>query len=433
MNHGRTQRLVVSGLRTLVLGCVLVTVVVGAYTAGFAGQWLGAQGVGLGGVPQIVLHPQAEEPGGFQLFWEVWEHVERDFYGKLPGDQEFSYGAIRGMLRAVQDPYTYFIEPSDHEMEEAHLEGRHGGIGAEYVMVNGYLQVVAVLQDSPAERAGLRTGDVIISVDGTEALGLSQSQAILLIRGKEVGTEVVLAVVREHSEPLTIRAIREEVEVPTVVWELQEPDVGYIHISFFGARTSGELSRALGELKAAGATRLVLDLRDNPGGIVSSAVEVSSQFIDTGVIFYERDKEGHDKVFNAKRGGAALTMPLAVLVNSGTASAAEIVGGALQDHQRGRLIGEPTFGKGSLQSIHELSDNSGIHVTIAHWLTPDRHEIEGNGLTPDVEVRPSEEALARGEDPQLEAALHYLAGAAVKRGGVALCKPLSVRGVSCEA
>ena len=430
MEKSRAQRLLVLGLRALVLGCVLATVSVGAFTVGFAAQWMGSHGQSLGEVPQIVLHPAAEEPQEFDLFWEVWDHVEKDFYGELPDNQEFTYGAIRGMLRAVQDPYTYFIEPSDHRMEEAHLEGRYGGIGAEYVMAAGYLEVVAVLEDSPAQMAGLRTGDVITAVDGTEVLGLSQSEAILLIRGREVGTEVALSVIRHgESEPLIIRAVREQVEVPTVVWELREHDIGYLHISFFGARTSGEVNRALEGLKAGGATQLVLDLRDNPGGIVTSAVEVSSQFIDTGVVFYERDKEGHDKVFNARRGGAALNMPLAVLVNGGTASAAEIVGGALQDHERGHLIGEPTFGKGSLQSIHELSDNSSIHVTIAHWLTPDRHEIESAGLTPDEEITPSEDALARGEDPQLDAALHYLEEATVGLPDSDSCQPVVARGV----
>jgi len=366
-------------------------------------------------VPDAVLHPTAEQPPEFDVFWEVWEHVERDFYGDLPSDQEVAYGAIRGMLQATDDPYTYFIEPSDHAMEEAQLEGRHGGIGAEYVMSDGYLVVISVLEDSPAERAGLLTGDVIVAVDGTEVLGLSQNEAIMLIQGKDVGTEAVLTVVRDgEAELLTITATREEVEVPTVVWELKEEDVGYVRVSFFGNRTSSEVDRALRALRAGGASRLVLDLRDNPGGIVTAAVDVASQFIDTGVIFYERDKDGQDKVFNASRGGAAIDLPLAVLVNGGTASAAEIVGGAIQDHGRGPLIGERTYGKGSMQNIRELSDNSSIHVTIAHWLTPDRHEIQGAGLAPDLEVASSQAALDQVEDPQLEAALHYLAGRTVQ-------------------
>jgi carboxyl-terminal processing protease len=413
IERSRRTRLVATTLQVLVLCCLSSTVCLAAYTTGFAARWLGYGPGDIREVPDAVLHPTAEQPPEFQVFWEVWEYVERDFYGDLPSDQEVAYGAIRGMLQATDDPYTYFIEPSDHAIEEAQLEGRHGGIGAEYVMSGGYLVVVAVLEDSPAERAGLLTGDVIVSVDGAEVLGLSQNEAIMLIRGKDVGTSAVLAVIRE-GELLTITATREEVEVPTVVWELKEEDVGYVRVSFFGNRTSGELDRALRGLKAGGASTLVLDLRDNPGGIVTTAVDVASQFIDTGVVFYERDKSGQDKVFNARRGGAALDLPLAVLVNGGTASAAEIVCGAIQDHERGPLIGEHTYGKGSMQNIRELSDNSSIHVTIAHWLTPDRHEIQGAGLVPDLEVASSEAALDHVEDPQLEAALHYLSGRMVQ-------------------
>ena len=300
-------------------------------------------------------------------------------------------------------------------------------------MADGYLVVVAVLQDSPAERADLRMRDVIVAVDGTDVMGLSQNESILLIRGGDVGTETVLTVMRAgEPDPISITAVREEVDVPTVVWEFKETDVGYVRVSFFGVRTSGELENALREVQAQGATTLILDLRDNPGGMVSAAVEVAGQFIDTGVVFYERDKDGNDKVFNARRGGAAVSIPLAVLVNGGTASAAEIVSGAIQDHERGPLIGEPTFGKGSLQSIRELSDKSSVHVTIAHWLTPDRHEIQGAGLAPDMAIAPSAEALDSGEDPQLEAALHYLAARTVQRSAVPLCKVPVMDGSTCE-
>jgi len=414
MSESKRRRLVATGLQVLVLSCLSFTVCLAAYTTGFAAQWLGYGPTDLREVPEAVLHPAAEQPAEFELFWEVWEHVERDFYGDLPSDGEVAYGAIRGLLQATGDPYTYFIEPSDHAMEEAQLEGRHGGIGAEYVMTDGYLVVVAVLENSPAEEAGLMTGDTIVAIDGTEVLGLSQNEAIMLIQGKDVGTQAVLTILREgEAEPLTITATREDVEVPTVAWELKEGNVGYVRVSLFGNRTSSELDRALQALKTGGAATLVLDLRDNPGGIVSTAVDVASQFIDMGVIFYERDKNGQDKVYSARRGGGATDLPLAVLVNAGTASAAEIVCGAIQDQDRGPLIGERTYGKGSMQNIRELSDNSSIHVTIARWLTPDRHEIEGAGLTPDVAVA-SSQAAGQMEDPQLEAALHYLAGRTVQ-------------------
>lgn len=390
---------------------LFVIVCTGSYSLGFAAHWLGYEGQGFRHIPASVLHPTAQEPQEFEVFWEAWAHIEGDFYGELPDSQEFTYGAIRGMLAALDDPYSFFIEPPDHEMEQAQLEGRHGGIGAEYVMAHGYLMVVAVLEDSPAMEGGIRTGDVIVEIDGTDIMGLSQNEAVLLIRGEDVGTEVTLTIVRQgEDQPFTVTLIREEIEVPTVIWELKEDGIGYVRISFFGAHTSEELSRALQELKALDATKLVLDLRDNPGGMVNAAVDVAGQFIDTGVVFYERDKDGNDEVFNARRGGAAVDMPLAVLINGGSASASEIVGGAIQDHDRGLLIGERTFGKGSLQSIHELSDNSSVHVTIAHWLTPHRHEIQDAGLTPDIEVKRTQQAADEGEDRQLDRALAYLSG-----------------------
>jgi carboxyl-terminal processing protease len=421
-------------LRLVLVAYLFALVCVAAYGAGFAAELLGHGPGGLAAIPTRVLHPRADEPPEFQIFWEAWGYVERDFYGELPADdQELAYSAIRGMLQAVDDPYTYFTEPSDHEMEEAQLEGRHGGIGAEYVMADGYLVVVAVLQDSPAARVGIRTDDVIVSVDGTDVMGLSQNEAIMLIRGQEVGTEAVLTILREgEAELLSVKVMREEVEVPTVVWELRQDDVGYMRITFFGVQTSGELTAALKDLKSMGADRIILDLRDNPGGMVTAAVDVAGQFIDTGVVFYERDQDGHDQVFNARRGGEAINMPLAVLVNRGTASASEIVGGAIQDHERGILIGEQTFGKGSLQSIHELSDNSSVHVTIAHWLTPDRHEIQEAGLLPDLEVIPSEEALAEGRDPQLEAALSYFGTHIAGLDVVPLCKVVAQERTLCE-
>jgi len=395
---------------TIAVLCLLLLIMcMGAYLVGFASHWLGYHTDQLQEILATFFHPTAEEPSQFEVFWEAWEHAEEDFYGELPDETGLTYGAIRGMLRAVDDPYTFFIEPPDHEIEQAQLEGRHGGIGAEYVMADGYLVVVAVLEDSPAVRAGIRTGDVIINVDGSEIMGLSQNEAILLIRGGDIGGQVTLTIVREgEAEPSAVTLTREQIEVPTVIWELKEDDVGYVRISFFGGRTNDELKRALQQLKGMGARKVLLDLRDNPGGTIAAAVDAAGQFIDTGVVFYERDKEGNDKVFNARRGGAAIQMPLAVLVNGGTASASEIVAGAIQDHQRGVLIGERTFGKGSLQTIHELSDTSSVHVTIAHWLTPARHEIQSAGLIPSIEVLPSQEALDRGEDAQLAAALQYL-------------------------
>ncbi|MFQ5885927.1 MAG: S41 family peptidase, partial [Anaerolineae bacterium] len=303
---------------------------------------------------------------------------------------------------------TFFIEPPDREIEEAQFQGRYGGIGAEYTMRNGYLVVVTPFQDSPASRAGIRPGDIIVAVDRTDIFGLSQNEAVFLIRGP-VGSKVELTIRREDGlEPLILQLTREEIEPPTVTWELKEEGIGYINLSFFGGRTNEELRRALTQLQSQGAVSLILDLRNNPGGLIGAAVDVASQFIDAGVILYQRDAQGNDQPFPAKKGGLATDTPLAVLVNGGTASAAEIVAGALSDHQRAVIIGEKTFGKGSIQTVRELSDHSSIHVTTAHWLTPQSHEIEGAALIPDLEVPLTQEDIDNQRDPQLDRALAYL-------------------------
>lgn len=419
MEQSRAKRAAQRVLQVVALALVLVLVGMSAYMAGFGVHWLSYHREELQGIQAAFQHRRAEEVPEFEVFWEAWGHVEQDFFGELPDDGTLTYGAVRGMLQALDDPYTFFIEPPDHELEQAQLKGRHGGIGAEYVLAEGYLVVVAVLEDSSAMRAGIRTDDVIIKVDGADVLGLSQSEATMLIRSGAPGSQVTLTILREGEvKPLSVTVVRQQIEVPTVIWELKEDDIGYVRVSFFGERTNQELARALEELKRMGARKLVLDLRDNPGGMITAAVDVAGQFIDTGVVFYERDKDGNDKVFSARRGGVAVDLPLAVLVNGGTASASEIVAGAVQDYERGVLIGERTFGKGSLQSIHELSDNSSVHVTIAHWLTPHRHEIEGAGLQPDSTVARPPEVIDRGEDPQLAAALRYLSPISVASSAI---------------
>lgn len=389
------------------ISILLVSIVAAlSYLVGFASQVIPAY---VRNVEESeVFHPTAEEPPEFRPYWEAWDLVEESFYGELPDAKTQTYGSIRGMLAALGDPNTFFIEPPDREIEEAQFQGRYGGIGADYTMRDGYLVVVTPFEDSPASRADIRPGDIIVVVDRTDIFGLSQNEALLLIRGG-VGTKVELTIRREGElEPLILQLTREEIEASTVTWELKEGGIGYLKLSFFGGRTNEELRHALAQLQSQGATSLILDLRNNPGGLIGAAVDVASQFIDTGLILYQRDAQGNDQPFPAKKGGLATETPLAILVNGGTASAAEIVAGALSDHQRTVIIGEKTFGKGSIQTVRELSDHSSIHVTTAHWLTPEGHEIEGPGLIPDLEVPLPQEDIDNQRDPQLDRALAYL-------------------------
>jgi carboxyl-terminal processing protease len=258
-------------------------------------------------------------------------------------------------------------------------------------------------------RAGVMAGDVVLKVDDVVVTGMPLGEAVRLIRGPE-GSTVRLTIMRgEEAEPVVIEVTRGEVELTTVAGLILGEDIGYVRISLFSERTSEELEETLQELMEEDPSGLILDLRNNPGGVFpSAAIEVASQFLDGGIIVYEQFSDGREQAYSAHRGGLATEIPLVVLVNQGTASNSEVVAGAIQDHGRGVLIGEQTFGKGSVQRVHSLSDGASLHVTMARLLTPDRHAFHGEGLTPDIEVAFTEEDFLQGMDPQLDRAMEYL-------------------------
>jgi carboxyl-terminal processing protease len=381
---------------------VLVAMIAGAsFLAGFGvNEFIGPAQVRL----------RAEEPEQFDLFWEAWQIVEQEFFGELPDPKELTYGAIRGSLRTLDDPATILVEPMTSEDQMLELSGAYEGIGA-LVSVDDNDQVIIVspFDGSPAMQAGIRAGDIVLMVDDVVVTGMPLEEAVRLIRGPK-GTRVLLTIIREEGdEPLVIEVIRDRVELATVGGLVLEDDIGYIRIALFSERTSTELKETLQELMAEDLSGLILDLRNNPGGVFpSAAIEVTSQFLDRGIITYEQYSDGREQAYSAERGGLATDIPLVVLVNQGTASNSEVVVGALQDHGRGVLIGEQTFGKGSVQRVHELSDGSGLHVTIALLFTPDHHPIHEEGLTPDIVVPFTEEDFLQGRDPQLERAIEYL-------------------------
>ncbi len=386
--------------RILVAVTVTLSVMSASYAAGYGTHWWLSKN----------SHPAIEEVDYFGVFWEAWRILERDFYGQLPTAQQMTYGAIRGVLTTLNDPYTILVEPKPRRLEKDDLRGSFGGIGAWLSKREDGAVVLTPMEGKPAQRAGILEGDVVIRVDEHEITAeMSLEDVILLIRGP-VGTVVKLTVSREgQPEPLVFEITREMVETPTVSWRLLDKSqgLGYISISLFTERTNKELETALRDLKAQGVTRLVLDLRNNTGGLLDAAVDVASQFLADGVVLYEQRRNQEEKAYPVQRGGKATDIPLVVLVNRGTASASEIVAGAIQDSGRGILIGEHTFGKGSVQLVYDLSDQSSLHVTVAHWFTPNRHEITGNGLTPDIVVALTEEDRAQGRDPQLDHAIAY--------------------------
>jgi carboxyl-terminal processing protease len=391
-------------MRTLIkisIAIVLAfSVMTASYAAGYGTHWwLNNQD-----------SPTTEEAGQFTVFWEAWHILEKDFYDQLPTAEQMTYGAIRGVLATLGDPYTIFVEPKPRRLERDDLRGSFGGIGAWVSKREDGAIVLKPMEDKPAQRAGILEGDVVTQVDDQEITpDMSLEDVILLIRGP-IGSVVKLTISRAgHPESLVFEIAREKVETPTVTWRLLDEGqgLGYVSISLFTERTDKELVTALKDLEAQGATRLILDLRNNNGGLLQTAIDVTSQFLSDGVVLYEQRRDQEEKSYSVQRGGKATDTPLVVLVNAGTASASEIVAGAIQDSGRGVLIGESTFGKGSVQLVYDLSDQSSLHVTVAHWFTPNRHEITGNGLTPDFVVPLTEEDRAQGKDPQLDRAIAY--------------------------
>jgi len=371
-----------------------------------------AFGAGLGAAQVVPLSNLATAQGvKLDIFWEAWRLVEKDFVGALPSPQARVYGATRGMLATLNDPYTTLVEPQQHQREKEDLQGSFGGIGVTMRRNAQGEVVLSPMLDSPAIRTGVLDGDVLVAVNGNPiSATMSFDDIAAVVRGP-VGTQVAISVRRSGSDSLLSFTItRAVIQTPSVVFRLVDnaPQIGYIAINRFTERSGDEVQRAAQELQQQGARQLILDLRDNGGGLLTAAIDVSSQFLSDSVVLYEQEKGQPERTFRTKPGGAALDVPLVILVNRGAASASEIVAGALRDNRRAILIGEQTYGKGSVQHIYDLSDGSSLHVTAAEWFTPNRHQLTGNGLVPDVAVALSDEDIAAGRDPQLDRAVAFL-------------------------
>jgi carboxyl-terminal processing protease len=345
--------------------------------------------------------------------------LERDFYGELPEAAEMTYSAITGVIGALDDQYTAFLEPRLAAVVREDLSGSFEGIGAVVNMNDeGQLEIVRTFEGKPAAQSGLRSGDIVLAVGDILIEQMSLFEAVALIRGP-AGSVARLTVSRSGiAEPFVIEVVRERIEMPTVESRmLVEDNIAYLRLTEFNAQATGRLRASLQSLLRVEPLGLILDLRDNPGGYLNVSVEIGSQFIGEGLILVERFKEEQDRDYPAQRGGLATEgPPLVVLVNGGTASASEIVAGAIQDSGRGILVGEQTLGKGSVQLSHRLSDGSELRVTHARWFTPSGRAIHDQGLTPDIQVSMTEEDIAAGRDPQLQQAVEYLRGMVMDEG-----------------
>ena len=356
--------------------------------------------------PTAYPPPPDDTPADIKAIWEAWnillnEHVDR---GDLD-PQKLKEAAIRAMLEVVSDPYTAYLDPDTYRMESQTFSGSLEGIGATITLSDRRLVIVAPLPNTPAEEAGILPGDVILAIDGVGTEGMSLQEAVLRVRGpRDTG---VMLLVRHLGElaPVEITIVRGVITLQSVYSNIQDDGIGYIILQSFTDNTNESLTEILKEMKQQGVRGIILDVRNNPGGLVSTTVDVASQFLKEGLVMYEVDGVGK-RTDRLVRGDALLPdIPLVILVNSLSGSGSEVLAGALQDHGRALLVGTTTFGKGSVNLLRRLSDGGGLYFTLARWHTPNGRLIEGDGLEPDVQVAGTP---GPDGDPQAEKALELL-------------------------
>ena len=357
---------------------------------------------------------RALAPEDLGIFWEAMDLLEEDFYGELPSPNERSYGAIRGVLDTLDDQNTGFLTPTEATRFLESIEGSFEGIGAlvEWAEDEGAIRIVEPFEDQPAWNAGIRRGDLIIAINGQDVADLSNlNEAINRIKGPK-GTEVHLTVRRDGlDDPLEVPVTRDTIDIPVVESERygENDEFAYVHLKRFSADAGAKLRAELEDLLTDETQGLIFDLRGNPGGLLREAINVTSVFLEDDRVLIERFSDGTEEIYNTE-GGALVPddLPLVVLVNWGSASASEIVAGALQDVERAPLVGVTTYGKGSVQLPHTLSDESLLRVTIALWYTPSDRSINATGLEPDIVVERTNEQIENEEDPQLDRAIEFL-------------------------
>lgn len=347
----------------------------------------------------------------FKLFWQTWDLISTRYIDKKAIDpQKLYYGAISGMVAAVGDPYTVFLPPQAQKSSKEQLGGLFEGVGIRLELnKDKRLVVTEALKGTPAERGGVRAGDYIVSIDGKDTANISLPEAVNLIRGPK-GSAVLLALFTENDQkPRDVKLTRDMIVVKSAEFTEKATKSGkkvaYLHVSQFGERTKEEWDKAVSEALSIAPQGIILDVRSDPGGYLDASVYIASEFIEDGMIVTQEDAWGNRADLKVTRSGKLLKLPLIVLINKGSASASEILAGALQDHKRGILVGEQSFGKGTIQEPTDLPQGTGLHITTAKWLTPNARWIHNTGLTPDIKVETGTEP---GKDPQLDKALELL-------------------------
>jgi len=402
---------------------VLLTVIILSLVIGFSGGFWFSRYQTAKSLPVVKKLINQDRQGNlkdidFALFWEVWNALQNKYVDPTKLDiEDMLYGAIEGMVNSVGDPYTVFLEPVVSTKFQEEISGAFGGVGIELGKRNDLITVIAPLKDTPADRAGIKAGDRIFGVDSKPTSDLSIEEVVGLIRGKK-GTKVILTVSKDgEGKTRDIELVRETIRIPSIKWQLLDNNVAYLQLYTFNQNIDADFEKAAKEILKSSATKLIVDLRNNPGGLLDSAINLAGWFLDGNqVVTIEEFKDGTRKEFRSRGNGALKIYPTAILINGGSASASEILAGALHDNRDIQLIGDKSFGKGSVQELQNFKNGSSLKVTIAKWLTPKGRSITDLGIEPNHKVEVSDkdreegkiEIGVMGKDPQLDRALELL-------------------------
>lgn len=384
-------------LSTVFLAVIIIII---AFGVGF---WYGQS--------KVVCQVCPPEDLDFSLFWETWKTLQDKYVDKTAIDVKgLIYGAISGMVDSLNDPYTVFLEPEDAKKFVEDVKGTFEGVGMEVDVKDNQLQVVAPLEGTPAQKAGLRAGDKIMAVDGKSTADITVEEAVSWIRGPK-GTEVVLTVFREEwGKDKEVKIIRAMIDIPSLKLEIRDDNIAYLRFYQFSEVASYDFKEAAANILNSDADRIILDLRNNPGGYLDIAQDLAGWFLEKGqtVVIEDFGKDQEPYSYLSQGNSKLLSYPVVILINKGSASASEILAGALRDNRGIKLIGETSFGKGSVQELAELSDGSSLKVTVAKWLTPKGELITDKGLEPDIMVEMTDKDYEESRDPQLDKAVEII-------------------------
>ncbi len=396
--------------KNLVPAIIIIVFLLTSFNVGF---YLGkTEGEKL--VIQGVVNKNIGQPDGvdFSLFWDAWVKIQNKYVGSGELNyQDMVYGAIAGMVKSLKDPYTVFLPPEESKIFLEDISGSFSGVGMEIGIRKGQLTVISPLENTPAQEAGIRAGDKILEVDGKPTSEITIEEAVSMIRG-EKGTQVSLMIYRtDWEKPREIKIERNIIKVPSLKWELIDGgDIAYIKLYHFSQEADYEFSQASREIINSSAKRIILDLRNNPGGFLDVAQNIAGWFLERGDIVVIEDFGGaeENKEHNAAGNSELLKYPVVILINQGSASGSEILAGALRDNRDIKLIGETSFGKGSVQELEKLQGGASLKITIAKWLTPKGELIADVGLKPDIEIKMTEEDYENNNDPQMDKAIEII-------------------------